>query len=153
MADFTTDEMVTFRRLWIRDYINGTEKLSDYNRANNVQYHNDSDINKIKAHVELDYEEELGVLQREAKANFIRLGNSEADSIAKAAQLRLDAVYSLCKAEVIKRQLIDPAYLMSLSEARERQLIYEQMQNQMIALRNFVMKRAGHFASIDIVYK
>lgn len=153
MADFTSDELIAFRRQWVRDLVAGSEKLSDYNRANGAEYLSDEDIQAIKARVELDNASELAALHTDHEANRKALGDSDADATTSADTMRLQAVYRLCRAEVYEMMLVDPGYYSSLSEAKDSAAFYANMRTTITRDRNFVRKRAGSFASVDIVWR
>lgn len=149
MADFTSDQLLTFRRRYLRDYVAGAEKLSTYNKAYGAEWISDADIQAIKADVERDRAEELARVA-EAKYNERISGfDSDADAVTAGNDERLLATYRLVRAECRALMIADDA-LMRLYGDRARDLA-KLWTDQIRVDRTFEQVRQGSLSGVRLV--
>jgi hypothetical protein len=153
MADFSTAELVTLRRLYLRDYVSGADKLSAFNRATGEQFITSADLNALKARVELDNQKALLALYTTLYNDRIAQGDSPADATAKATALQLEALYRLVRAEVLVLMLNDSAFRASIADEEIRSELADQYAATIKADRNFLRQRAGTFSSVDLLWR
>lgn len=133
MADFTSAEMLVFRREYVGDYANIAtgELLSYYNVAWQKNWMSDAVINSIKARVERDYSAELASVL----ANY---------ATADAAAQVLDVTMRLVRCEIRERQMTDSGFLKAVGESGlDVNLLFRAYTNQITSDRHFLRGRAG----------
>jgi len=142
MADFTSGQMLVFRREYVGDLAITTpgaeEYLSYFNLAKHANWRSDTVVNSIKARVERDYADELESL------------TSQYATADQSGQL-LDATMRLIRAEFREMQMNDSGFLETIADATVRAQLIKAWTNQIHSDRHFLRARAGApFSSVQL---
>lgn len=153
MADFSNDEMLTFRRQYIRDFVSDatSEYLSYFNLSYKKVWITDADINALKTRVERDYHLELESVYDVHYDVRLDDGDSPTNAGISAAAQKLDATMRLIRAEVREAQINDSGYLATISDASVRAQLIKSYQTQVSSDRHFMRARAGApFSAVQV---
>jgi hypothetical protein len=157
MTDFSNPQMDAFRTQYIRDKFTAatgsapTVALSNYNRSNKAQFVDDATVNAIKARFEIDFAEELQGVFDSKYAERVANGDDDTTATAAATDVRLQAIYRLCRSEVMQMMMNDPGFRGSVADSMERASMFRLWETQIKADRTFVRSRTtGPFASIPV---
>jgi hypothetical protein len=154
VANFTSGELLTLRREYLRDLAitsGAGEFISYYNLAKKIPFVTDNDCNAIKARVERDYDLQLDSLYDTHVAERLAEGDSPATAATSAAAQLLDAVMRLVRAEVREMQITDSGYLDAITDGTVRAQIIAEYKLQIQRDRNHVRARtSAPFSSVRL---
>jgi hypothetical protein len=134
MADFTSGQLLVFRREYAGDLAIETpgsqEYLSYFNLARHANWRSDAVINSLKARVERDYADELDSIE------------SMYATADQAGQL-LDATMRLVRAEYREMQINDSGFMETIADSAVRAQLIKAWSVQIQSDRHFMRSRAG----------
>lgn len=155
MADLTSDQLLVFRKIHIRDFYDVGPPVvaySRYNQAYSKEFFTDTDLNALVGDINMTYQQELDALTNEMLVERQVEGDDPSIATATAASNRQLAIYKLLKAECLKIMRTDPGMRQSLLQGGEilAKTMLDEWDRAIRDADMFVTSRTGFYTTIAL---
>jgi hypothetical protein len=151
-APFSSDQILTFRRTYIRDYWDGATGLSRFNQQNKKNFFEDDDLLAMESVLRDDWAEELDAQWVDKQR--LRFTSGDATDLASSAASRaqLDSRFRLLEAVCLEKMMLDPGMQASfiVGKVDLSRNVFTGWAQRIVANREWTQSRAGEFAMIPV---
>ena len=154
MPNLTADEITEFRTDYIRDKYTASPlvTLSHYNRAAKANFFSGAQVEAIHDRIQTDGAEELDGVYDVKYTERLNDGDSDADAVTAATAQEKAALFRLMRAECWQVQMVDPGFVGSISDEKQRAELFKAWATAIERDRSFARTRtSAAFASVPVV--
>jgi hypothetical protein len=137
-------DIPTIRKQYIRDFYDPGPPivaLSYYNKATKTQFISDVDLQAKADAVGRAYADELSGVYTVAYAHQIAGALSPTAADLAALAIQLDAQYRLIRAAVFEDMMLDPGFVGSISDDKQRAALFDVWKHQILKDRQYTKVR------------